>query len=128
LLPFIVTGTSLGFKLISPEADFAVNPFSLALAAVVGLVAAFASAAVPAWRSARVSVAETVRRRGMGQTSVGSRAPWSARVVVVTGVAIALSYQALTTSPVGGLVATALITIAALLLVRPLVPLLSRPL
>src|SRR5207244_3321842 len=49
-------------------------------------------------------------------------------VAVVAGILIALGYQALTTSAVGGLVATGLIAMAAVLLARPLVQLLSRPL
>ncbi len=123
LLPVIASTTSLAGNVVMPATEMAVRPASLALAALLGVVAALLAAMLPARRAARLGIAATIR--GRGTEAVDVRTPWRWRVALLAAVAGAVGAQWLTRSPLWGLVATALAAVATALLARPLVALVA---
>src|SRR5439155_740364 len=79
------------------------------------------AAVLPAWRAARVAVAETMRSRGSESPGVGGRAPWVLRGVALAAVGAGLAAQARHPSAACGLLATALVAAGAALAARPAV-------
>lgn len=128
MLPMIQEGVAGNSKLTAPSSELTVHASSLVIAGVVGMAAALLAAALPSWRSARVAVAETLRRRGIEDATTDSRVTWLLRAGVAALLGAAIAAQAFAESPAWGLVATALIAPATVLLARPLLRLLQRPL
>jgi putative ABC transport system permease protein len=91
------------------------------------MVAALLAASLPAWRAARLEVVQTLRTRGVEQSSGETRFGWAVRGGVVVALVLTLVVQMLTRSGVLGLVATGLIAIGTALAARPLVHLVERP-
>src|SRR5436190_1739926 len=87
----------------------------------LGLLTAGLAAVLPAWRAARVAVAETMRSRGSESPGVGGRAPWVLRGVALAAVGAGLAAQARHPSAACGLLATALVAAGAALAARPAV-------
>ena len=127
VLPLIAVTTALSSKLVAPDADLAIHPWSVALAASLGIGTAFISALLPAWRASRVPVAETLRSSGTEQRGASEAAKWSVRGVSVLGTTGAVS-MALTGSAAWGIVASALLVLTAALLARPLLDFVVAPL
>jgi putative ABC transport system permease protein len=121
LLPAIASATALNYKLIVPEATLALRIPSLLLAGVLGLSAALFAAALPAWRASRVRIAETIRGRGVEQHEGRDVWMWWARFGIVGAIVAAVALQAATHDAAWGLLATALVAIAATLAAQPLV-------
>jgi putative ABC transport system permease protein len=120
LLPVIAASAALRHNLLVPETVLAVEPASIARAAMLGFVSAILAAVLPAWRASRVAPAATLRCQGTEQSpaSAGvSQLPLAATVVMV-GVACAV--QASDASAAPGIVATGLIAGATALAARPL--------
>jgi putative ABC transport system permease protein len=127
LLPLVATTTALSSRMTAPDAKFTLRASSLALAAALGFVTALLAAARPAWRAARVSLSETLLRRGVEVSTQTTRVAWLVRMLVVSASACAIAVQAAGGSPPWGLAATFGIMTAAALFARPLVGLLSLP-
>lgn len=125
ILPIIATTTALAYKRVAPEAELAVSPVSLLLASGLGIGAAVLAAALPAWRVARVALAETVRSRGVEQPGPTGRGVRAVRVGVLAGIVLAVAAQGSAPSAAPGLVATGLIAIAIGLAARPVVSVVS---
>src|SRR5205814_416247 len=102
-------------------AALAPEPGVLLVAGALGLVTAVLAAVLPAWRAARVAVAETMRSRGSESPGVGGRAPWVLRGVALAAVGAGLAAQARHPSAACGLLATALVAAGAALAARPAV-------
>src|SRR5882724_6677211 len=81
LVPVIATASAVANKLVAPPAALAPEPGVLLVAGALGLVTAVLAAVLPAWRAARVAVAETMRSRGSEAPGGGGRAPWVLRGV-----------------------------------------------
>src|SRR5437867_3820334 len=64
LVPVIATASAVAQKLVAPPATLAPEPGPLLLAGALGLGTTVLAAALPAWRAARVALAETMRSRG----------------------------------------------------------------
>jgi len=120
LLPIGETATALTSKLPFADATLRVRPTSILLAALLGFVAVAAAIALPAWRAARLSVADTLRQRGREQDESTGALPWVLRGLVVLLTAIALAIHLATGSTVVGIGASALLVIVAALVARPL--------
>src|SRR5439155_13586201 len=108
-------------KLVAPPAVLAPEPGALLVAGALGLVTAVLAAVLPAWRAARVAVAETMRSRGSESPGVGGRAPWVLRGVALAAVGAGLAAQARHPSAACGLLATGLVAAGAALAARPAV-------
>jgi putative ABC transport system permease protein len=119
--PMVATTAALGADVAAPVTIPSVSPWSIGLAVVVGIVAALVAAALPAWRGARVSIADTVSCRGRDQRRAGTRLAWSIRGAVGAAIAGTVVLQAVTRSAAWGVVATGLIVMATALAARPLV-------
>lgn len=128
LLPVIATTTALNYKLMNAEPTLAIEPWVLAIAAVLGVGTAILAAAVPAWRAASVALAATIRGRGREQPGVVRAVPWVTRALVGGGVLGSVGLQLALHSAVWGLVATALLAVAVALAARPLLDLSHAPL
>jgi putative ABC transport system permease protein len=128
LLPAIATATALNFKLVAPSASLGVRASSLALAAALGFATAFLAAALPAARAARISIADTIRRRGVEQPAILPGAAWPVRIAVVGATLGAITLQGVTGTAAFGLAASALVVAVAALAARPLVGALQGPL
>src|SRR5213592_656015 len=76
LVPVIATASAVANKLVAPPAALAPEPGVLLVAGALGLVTAVLAAVLPAWRAARVAVAETMRSRGSESPGGGGRVPW----------------------------------------------------
>lgn len=112
VLPIIATATALSFQLVSADAQYAMHWPSVLLAATIGLAAALCAALLPALRVAGLSVADTLRTRGL-QVRAGRRPRWGLLCLLVLGLtAAAIAAQAWTHSATWGLAATLLLTIA----------------
>jgi putative ABC transport system permease protein len=120
LLPGIATTTALAYNLIAPEGALEISAHAIVLSATLGLSAALLAAALPAWRAARVEIADTIRSRGVELTPGGGPAAWLVRGAALVAVAAAILMQSATQSPLWGLVATVLIAATAALGARPL--------
>jgi len=127
VLPLIAVTTALSSKLVAPEAKLAIHPSSAALAASLGIGTAFISAVLPAWRAARVSVAETLRSSGTEQRGTTEAVTWIVRGVGVVGTACAVA-MALTGSAAWGFAASAFLVVTAALVARPLLDFVVAPL
>src|SRR5881296_2378913 len=92
LVPVIATASAVAQKLVAPPATLAPEPGPLLLAA-----------ALPAWRAARVALAETMRSRGKEAPGASPRVLW-----VLRGVALATAG--------GSLAALAAVQVAGFLL------------
>src|SRR5437867_1246898 len=121
LVPVIATASAVANKLVAPPAVLAPEPGALLVAGALGLVTAVLAAVLPAWRAARVAVAETMRSRGSESPGVGGRAPWVLRGVALAAVGAGLAAQARHPSAACGLLATALVAAGAALAARPAV-------
>jgi len=120
LLPVVAATTALNFKLVAPEAELTITLPSLLLAAALGLAAAVLAALLPAWRAARVSIAESVRGRGLEQRSTSGWRMSLARLLVVGGAVAALVLQSATRSASWGMLATGCVAVAIALAAQPL--------
>jgi putative ABC transport system permease protein len=120
LLPLIAATTALHSNLGTPAAEIEVRFSSLGLAIGLGLGAAVLAAALPAWRSARASIAETLRRRGLEQPRITDGGGWVVPVLsaVIAGGAVVV--QSATGSAAWGLVASVMLVMAAAFAARPL--------
>jgi putative ABC transport system permease protein len=126
LLPVVATTAALNLKLIATQADLAVHPQSLAIAALLGIGTAVLAAALPAWRIARRPPVEIVRGRGIApRRSRGLR--WPLYAGLGTAIVATLAAQRLTHNPAWGLLATVLIVVAAVVSARPLLALAAPP-
>ena len=127
ILPLISRATALSFQLVSLNAEYAVRWPSLLFAAAIGLTAALCAAVLPSWRVARISIADTLRTRGM-QLAASSLQPWSVLFALVVAAVVAAIYaQSRTHSATWGLVATLLITIATAMCATFLVRVVCMP-
>lgn len=125
LLPLISTATSLSAKLIATEAVLAVRPLPLLMAAVVGLATVVIAAALPAWRVAHLSVAETLSHRGVEQAVRLGVSSWLPRVVVGGLAALLVTAHLVFGDPVTGMAASALLVVGGAMLTRPLLAAMS---
>lgn len=126
LLPLIATTTALAAQLTPTDATLGLRAASLATAAGLGLVAALASAALPAWRAASPDVAAALRLRG---AAAPPPAAWRALLVAAALLAATLACAAAQTrsaTPTWGLAASVLLVLATATAARPLPLLLSR--
>src|SRR5436190_1981026 len=73
LVPVIATASAVANKLVAPPAVLAPEPGALLVPGALGLVTAVLAAVLPAWRAARVAVAETMRSRGSESPGGGGR-------------------------------------------------------
>jgi putative ABC transport system permease protein len=128
VLPVIASATALNYKLVDPDAGFDVQPISLLIAAALGCAAAVLAAILPAWRASRIALAQVIRSRGLEQPSAHGRLMWVARALIAAAAAAAIVLQTAYRSPTWGLLATALLAVAATLTARPLLVLLQPPL
>ncbi len=127
LLPVIATTTALSSKLTAPDAMLVVRPVSLIVAVTLGFATAALAAARPAWRAARVNIAETIRGRGTEGVRLGGTAMWSVRSVAVLAAVGTMMMQAAGGPPGWGLAATAAILVVAALMARPILHILEVP-
>src|SRR5436190_370176 len=121
LVPVIATASAVANKLVAPPAALAPEPGVLLVAGALGLVTAVLAAVLPAWRSARVAVAETMRSRGSESPGGGGRVLWVLRGVALAAVGAGLAAQARHPSAACGLLATALVAAGTALAARPAV-------
>jgi putative ABC transport system permease protein len=119
IVPAIATASSVANKLVAPPATFGLDPGTLALAGVLGVVTAVLAAVLPASRAAGVSLADTIRSCGREAPEPAAR--WAARGVVLAAVGVAFVVAARRTSVGSALVATALGAIGTALTARPAV-------
>src|SRR5438128_5406627 len=120
-VPAISPATAATHNAAAPPAALAPEPGVLLVAGALGLVTAVLAAVLPAWRAARVAVAETMRSRGSESPGGGGRAPWVLRGVALAAVGAGLAAQARHPSAAGGLLATALVAAGTALAARPAV-------
>jgi putative ABC transport system permease protein len=118
ILPVIATTASLAYKRVVPQAELGVSPISLLLAGGLGIGAAVLAAALPAWRVARVALAETVKSRGVEQPVLRGRAMSLLRGAVLAAIALVVAAQHVAPSAASGLAATGLIAVAIALAAR----------
>src|SRR5213596_2730233 len=91
LVPVIATASAVANKLVAPPAVLAPEPGALLVAGALGLVTAVLAAVLPAWRAARVAVAETMRSRGSESPGGGGRVLWVLRGLALAAVGTALA-------------------------------------
>ena len=127
-LPMIATAAALNSRLLTPEATLVIHGSSLAVAAGLGLAAAFLAAALPAWRAARLGMAETVRGRSVEQPGISAESRWLILAVVGAAAVGVITLQVVLQSAACGVVTTGLVAMATALAARPLVQLLGPPL
>src|SRR5213078_1774801 len=106
LVPVIATASAVANKLVAPPAALAPEPGVLLVAGALGLVTAVLAAVLPAWRAARVAVAETMRSRGSESPGGGGRVLWVLRGLALAAVGAGLAAQARYPSAACGLLAT----------------------
>ena len=94
LLPAMAVTTALNCKLIAPQASLGIRAPSLVMAVSLGLVAAVAAAAGPAWRATRVDPARVLGQRGVELPDASRVWPWLLRALAGVGIAAALVLQA----------------------------------
>ena len=121
LVPVIATASAVANKLVAPPAALAPEPGVLLVAGALGLVTAVLAAVLPAWRAARVAVAETMRSRGSESPGGGGRVLWVLRGLALAAVGAGLAAQARHPSAASGLLATALVAAGTALAARPAV-------
>src|SRR5881296_4010101 len=121
LVPVIATASAVANKLVAPPAALAPEPGVLLVAGALGLVTAVLAAVLPAWRAARVAVAETMRSRGSESPGGGGRVLWVLRGLALAAVGAGLAAQARHPSAACGLLATALVAAGTALAARPAV-------
>jgi len=121
IVPAIATASSVANKLVAPPATFGLDPGTLALAGVLGVVTAVLAAVLPASRAAGVSLADTIRSWGREAPEPDPAARWAARGVVLAAVGVAFVVAARRASVGSALVATALGAIGTALTARPAV-------
>ncbi|HUE31180.1 MAG TPA: ABC transporter permease, partial [Verrucomicrobiae bacterium] len=121
LVPVIATASAVADKLVAPPATLAAEPGPLLLAGALGLAAAILAAALPAWRVARVALAETVRSRGHEAPGALARVVWVLRGVALAAAGGGLAALARQPSGRAGLLATAVVAVGTALAARPAV-------
>src|SRR5438552_3920386 len=119
--PGSATASAVANKLVAPPAALAPEPGVLLVAGALGLVTAVLAAVLPAWRAARVAVAETMRSRGSESPGGGGRVLWVLRGLALAAVGAGLAAQARHPSAACGLLATALVAAGTALAARPAV-------
>jgi putative ABC transport system permease protein len=127
LLPVIAATTALNFRLVAPDAELSLQPGSLALAVGLGMGAAFLAAVLPAWRVSNVSIAATIRGRGVEMPDRVGRWTRVAAVLVAGSIAVLVFLQSETRDAVWGVVATVLAVVAVKMLSRPLLEFIGAP-
>ena len=121
LVPVIAAASAVANKLIAPPAALVPEPGPLLLAGALGLATAVLAATLPAWRAARVAVADTVRSRGREAPGASARVLWTLRGVTLAVAAAGLTALARHPSARSGLLATAVVAAATALAARPVV-------
>ncbi|MBI3770625.1 MAG: ABC transporter permease [Deltaproteobacteria bacterium] len=127
LLPIIATTTALSSKLTVPDATLVVRPSSLVVAAALGFATAVLAAARPAWRAARVNIAETIRGRGTEDVRIGGTTMWVVRSLALLSAIGMMTMQAAGGSPAWSLAATGAVLVTAALAARPLLHVVDIP-
>lgn len=127
-VPIIAASAAVHYKVTAPAGEAAISPWSIAIAAAVGLSAGVLCAVLPAWRAAHVSIATVIGHRGREMAPLDPRlSGWIGAGAVAAALAAAWFAH---TSVAMSLAATALILIAVVLVARPLlalaVPVLGR--
>ena len=126
--PLLGRTAALAFNWVAPRTEATLQPSSLLLATAVGMASAVLAAALPAWRAARVPIAQTLRSRGLEQRALAAYAHWGLRAALVVGVIVAIAHQAIGRSVGSGFVASALICIAVVAASGPCLRLAGAPL
>jgi putative ABC transport system permease protein len=121
LVPLIATASAVANKLVAPPTSFAPEPGALLAAGTLGIATAALAAALPAWRAARVPVAETMGSRGCEAPGTRERMCWAFRGIALAVVAGGLVGLAGYPSAASGLIATALVAVGTALVARPAV-------
>src|SRR5437867_3612220 len=121
LVPLIATASAVANKLVAPPAALALEPGPLLLAGALGLVTAVLAAALPAWRAAHVTVAETMRSRGTEAPGMSATTFWVLRGVVLATAVGGIVAQTRFPSARSGLVATMIVAVGTALVARPAV-------
>lgn len=127
IFPVIAATTALNYRIFAPPGMLDVNPYSIVLAAGLGLGTAVLAALLPAWRTSGISVAATVRTRGQELPDRPMRALPLARIGVLAVAVAAVLGQWLMPDPRWGLAATVLLLMAAQAVARPLLQLAMAP-
>lgn len=127
LLPAIAATTAIAYQLSTPAADVQVRPWSLAVAAAMGMIAVVCAALLPARRASRVAAIETIRGRGREAEIAPPRRSLAALALVAASIAVVIAIQARTRVGLWGVAATVLIPLATALAARPLIALLDSP-
>ena len=120
LRPVIAASAELLVQREVPHGQLSLDAVSFSVAAALGLATAVLSAALPAWRAARVEIAEVLRSRGLEQRSASVSVTWVIRALVAMAVVGTVLLQSATRAPAWGVAATALIAAATALAARPL--------
>lgn len=121
LLPWIAAATALNVAHVVPPARLLVRGTSLGLAAGLGLAAAALAAMLPARRAVALGAAAVIRTRGSEQRAPDRRWIQLGLPAVLTVILAAIGLQEMTRAAGWGLVVTALVPIAIVLGVEPLV-------
>lgn len=121
LVPLIATASAVANKLVAPPTEVAVEPGTLLAAGALGIATALLAAALPAWRGARVTVAETMHSRGSEAPGTSEKVLWAVRGAVLTAIAGCLVALVRYPSGSSGLLATALVAVGTALVARPAV-------
>ena len=121
LVPVIATASAVAQKLVAPPATLAPEPGPLLLAGALGLGTTVLAATLPAWRAARVALAETMRSRGKEAPGASPRVLWVLRGVALATAGVGLAALARHPSGCSGLLATALAAVGTALAARPAV-------
>jgi len=117
LLPFIATTTAIGAKVSIGEVTLSARPESMLQAGGLGLVAVILAALVPARQAARMAVMETLRTRDV-ENERPLVPPRATGVILVVAICCVAWHMVVVTA-LSGLVASALVSIAMALLMRP---------
>src|SRR5437870_201650 len=121
LVPVIATASAVAQKLVAPPATLAPEPGPLLLAGALGLGTTVLAAALPAWRAARVALAETMRSRGKAAPGVSPRVLWVLRGVALATAGGGLAALARLPSGCAVLLTTAVVAVGTALAARPAV-------
>src|SRR5437667_269764 len=121
LVPVIATASAVAQKLVAPPATLALEPGPLLLAGALGLGTTVLAAALPAWRAARVALAETMRSRGKEAPGASPRVLWVLRGVALATASVSLAALAWHPAGCSGLLTTALAAVGTALAARPAV-------
>jgi putative ABC transport system permease protein len=126
LVPVIASASAVADKLVTPPVTLALEPGALVLAGGLGLATAVLAAALPAWRAARIAVAETMLSRGREAPGTTRPLGWILRGMALAAVGGTLVVLTRHASAVSGLLATALVAAGTALAARPAVEVAGR--